>query len=121
MIDENQGFFSFSQVCPECGGTGAPELAQQLRHLIRVVDLRWIGRNRVRIDAVGRHPPVAIEDFPALGRQLDRPELLPIGAPRRNWILTLVSDGFLVVRHPDLQATLDIADAVGTDLHLYAG
>jgi len=48
-------------------------------------------------------------------------ELLPIGAPRRNWILTLVSDGFLVVRHPDLQATLDMADAVGTDLHLYAG
>ncbi|HXO85909.1 MAG TPA: hypothetical protein VN803_10355, partial [Gemmatimonadales bacterium] len=48
-------------------------------------------------------------------------ELLPIGAPRRNWILTLVSDGFLVVRHPDLQATLDMADAVGTDLQLYAG
>jgi len=48
-------------------------------------------------------------------------ELLPIGAPRRNWILTLVSDGFLVVRHPELQTTLDMADAVGTDLHLYAG
>ncbi len=48
-------------------------------------------------------------------------ELLPIGAPRRNWILTLVSDGFLVVRHPDLQTTLDMADAVGSDLHLYAG
>lgn len=48
-------------------------------------------------------------------------ELLPIGASRRNWILTLVSDGFLVVRHPDLQTTLDMADAVGTDLQLYAG
>jgi len=48
-------------------------------------------------------------------------ELLPVGAARRNWILTLVSDGFLVVRHPDLQTTLDMADAVGTDLHLYAG
>ena len=48
-------------------------------------------------------------------------ELLPVGVPRRNWILTLVSDGFLVVRHPDLQTTLDMADAVGTDLHLYAG
>jgi biotin carboxylase len=48
-------------------------------------------------------------------------ELLPIGAPRRNWLLTLVSDGFVVVRHPDLQATLDMADAVGSDLHLYAG
>jgi len=48
-------------------------------------------------------------------------ELLAIGEQRRNWILTLVSDGFLVVRHPDLQATLDMADAVGTDLQLYAG
>jgi biotin carboxylase len=48
-------------------------------------------------------------------------ELLPVGAPRRNWLLTLVSDGFVVVRHPDLQATLDMADAVGTDLRLYAG
>ena len=47
-------------------------------------------------------------------------ELLPVGALRRNWLLTLVSDGFVVVRHPDLQATLDIADAVGTDLQLYA-
>src|SRR3954453_13503061 len=23
VLDENQGFFSFSQVCPECGGTGS--------------------------------------------------------------------------------------------------
>jgi biotin carboxylase len=55
------------------------------------------------------------------GSHIAAVELLPIGAPRRNWILTLVSDGFLVVRHPDLQTTLDMADAVGTDLHLYAG
>jgi hypothetical protein len=55
------------------------------------------------------------------GAHIAAVELLPIGAPRRNWLLTLVSDGFLVVRHPDLQTTLDMADAVGTDLHLYAG
>lgn len=48
-------------------------------------------------------------------------DLLPIGAPRRNWVQTLISDGYLCVRHPDLQATMDIADAVGTDLQLYAG
>ena len=55
------------------------------------------------------------------GAHIAAVELLPVGAPRRNWLLTLVSDGFLVVRHPDLQTTLDMADAVGTDLHLYAG
>lgn len=48
-------------------------------------------------------------------------DLLPIGAPRRNWVQTLLSDGYVCVRHPDLQTTMDIADAVGTDLHLYAG
>jgi biotin carboxylase len=47
-------------------------------------------------------------------------DLLPVGAERRNWIQTLVSDGYVVVRHPDLQACFDIADAVGTDLQLHA-
>jgi biotin carboxylase len=47
--------------------------------------------------------------------------LLPLGAPRRNWKQTLVSDGFLMLRHPDLQATLAMADHVGYRLRLYAG
>jgi hypothetical protein len=47
-------------------------------------------------------------------------DLLPIGAPRRNWKQTLVSDGYLIVRHPDLAKTLEMADAVGTDLELIA-
>jgi biotin carboxylase len=42
------------------------------------------------------------------------------GSHRRNWRQTLLSDGYLIVRHPDLQRTLEIADAVGTDLQLYA-
>jgi len=48
-------------------------------------------------------------------------DLLPVGAPRRNWRQTLISDGYLIVRHPDLQTTLEIADRVGTDLVLEAG
>jgi len=47
-------------------------------------------------------------------------DLLPVGAERRNWVLTLVSDGYVVVRHPDLQTCMDISDAVGTDLRLIA-
>ncbi len=46
--------------------------------------------------------------------------LLPPGTPRRDWLRTLVSDGFIMLRHPDLEATLEMADAVGTDLTLYA-
>lgn len=48
-------------------------------------------------------------------------DLLPIGAPRRNWLQTLLSDGYVIVRHPDLRRALEMADAVGTDLQLYAG
>jgi hypothetical protein len=48
-------------------------------------------------------------------------DLLPLGAPRRNWKQTLVSDGMIIVRHPDLDRTLEIADRFGTELQMYAG
>ena len=48
-------------------------------------------------------------------------DLLPLGSPRRDWRQTLLSDGYLIIRHPDLARALEIADAVGTDLQLYAG
>lgn len=61
------------------------------------------------------------EILASFGEHVACVELLPIGAPRRNWKKTLLSDGFIVVRHPDLQTTLDMADRVGTDVQLYAG
>ncbi len=48
-------------------------------------------------------------------------ELLPIGAPRRNWKQTLISDGWVVFRHPDVGATVEIADKFSTDVQMYAG
>ncbi|MBT8098863.1 MAG: ATP-grasp domain-containing protein, partial [Gammaproteobacteria bacterium] len=42
------------------------------------------------------------------------------GTPRRDWLKTLVSDGFVMLRHPDIATTLEMADAVGSELHLYA-
>ncbi len=54
-------------------------------------------------------------------RQIVSIDLQPPGAMRRNWKQTLLSDGWLIVRHPDLETTLRIADAVGTDLQMYAG
>lgn len=47
-------------------------------------------------------------------------DLLPIGAHRRDWVRTLLSDGFVFVRHPDLSATIEMADRVGMDLQMYA-
>jgi len=47
-------------------------------------------------------------------------DLLPIGAPRRDWKQTLRSDGMIIVRHPDLGTTIDILDQIGTRLQMYA-
>jgi biotin carboxylase len=46
--------------------------------------------------------------------------LLRPGAPRRNWQATLVSDGFIMLRHADLATTLHLADKVGADVQLFA-
>lgn len=48
-------------------------------------------------------------------------DLLPVGTPRRDWKSTLLSDGYVMLRHPDWQTTMDLSDFVGTDLNLYAG
>lgn len=55
-----------------------------------------------------------------IGRHVRCVELLPVGAHRRDWKQTLLSDGYLIVRHPDLDRTLELADRVGTDVELYA-
>ena len=47
--------------------------------------------------------------------------LLPVGSRRRNWKQTLVSDGYLILRHPDLEITMAMADRVGTHLRVLAG
>jgi hypothetical protein len=54
------------------------------------------------------------------GEHIVHMDLLPIGAERRNWVLTLVSDGYVTVRHPDQQVLFEMADAIGTDLQLFA-
>jgi hypothetical protein len=46
--------------------------------------------------------------------------LLRPGAQRRDWTQTLLSDGYLVVRHPDWETARSMAFAVATGVHLYA-
>ena len=55
------------------------------------------------------------------GSQVVKVDLLPVGAPRRDWKQVQISDGYVILRHPELQETIGMADAVGTDLTLYAG
>jgi hypothetical protein len=49
-----------------------------------------------------------------------RLELLPVGAPRRDWRATTIGDGMVIIRHPDLHAAWDIAPRFAAGLHLYA-
>ena len=47
-------------------------------------------------------------------------ELLPVGAPRRDWRATLIADGMVIIRHPELARALEIAQHFAADLRLYA-
>ena len=79
-----------------------------------IVFKRASGQGRIqRIEGLDR----ILSSF---GEHITAVELLPIGAMRRNWVQTLLSDGLVIVRHPDLQTTIDMADRIGTDLQLYA-
>jgi hypothetical protein len=46
--------------------------------------------------------------------------LLRPGTPRRDWKATLLSDGYLVVRHPEWDAARDMCFEAATNVHLHA-
>ncbi|MGQ0765559.1 MAG: ATP-grasp domain-containing protein [Gemmatimonadota bacterium] len=93
-------------------GTFSPPLER--KYNVANVFKRAQGKGRIaRIDGL-QH---LLERY---GEHVVHLDLLPVGAERRNWILTLVSDGYVTIRHPDQQACFDMADAFGTDLRLYA-
>ena len=48
-------------------------------------------------------------------------DLLPVGAPRRDWRSTVTGDGMVVVRHPELQRVIEMTEAFAGDFQLYAG
>jgi biotin carboxylase len=56
-----------------------------------------------------------------LGDALVGVHLLEVGQPRRNWVQTLLSDGWITLRHPDFATTCELADYVGTTLRMTAG
>ncbi len=84
------------------------------RYNAAIVFKRAQGRGRIRrIEGLSRLRR-------SIGRHIVVVDLLPIGAPRRDWVQAQISDGFVILRHPELQETLRMADLVGTDLQLYA-
>jgi len=47
-------------------------------------------------------------------------QLLRPGTPRRNWKHTLLSDGFLILRHPDWHTANELASIAATEITMYA-
>lgn len=79
-----------------------------------VIFKRAMGQGRIaRIEGLNRLQA-------KYGEHIVCTNLSPIGAPRRNWKQTLVSDGYLIVRHPDLQKTTEMADDIAENLRIFA-
>jgi hypothetical protein len=55
------------------------------------------------------------------GEQVVLVDLLPIGAPRRDWRATLISDGMIMVRHPELQPVIEMTERFASEVQMYAG
>ena len=54
------------------------------------------------------------------GEHVVEEKLLRPGTPRRNWKHTLLSDGYIILRHPDWATANAMADIVANDVTLYA-
>jgi hypothetical protein len=93
---------------------GAFEAPTVQRHNAAIVFKRARGAGRI----VGSS---GLDAFRArYGRFIAREDFLPIGAPRRDWRQTFLSDGNLVVRHPDWSTALEIAKEAAGTIALYA-
>ncbi|MBS1121922.1 MAG: Carbamoylphosphate synthase large subunit protein [Deltaproteobacteria bacterium] len=95
-----------------CWGTF--EASTRRKYNAAIIFKRAVGQGRItRITGLG-------EFLRAHGEHVVESKLLPIGAPRRNWKHTLVSDGYLLLRHPDWATTCELANLVATQITLYA-
>jgi hypothetical protein len=47
-------------------------------------------------------------------------DLVPVGAPRRDWTQVVTGDGWMVARHPDLRACVSLADRLSTEVRMIA-
>lgn len=54
------------------------------------------------------------------GEHVVEQRLLPIGSHRRDWKQTLVSDGYLLLRHPDWDTACALAAEAASEITMYA-
>ncbi len=95
----------------------AGRISQQTskKYNVAIIFKRAIGHGRIRrIEGLD-------EIYREFGSHIVRHDLLPVGAPRRDWKQTLLSDGFVILRHPDLATATAMSQHVADRLKLYAG
>lgn len=94
---------------------GAFEQAPARKYHVTCVFKRAVGQGRIQQIA-------GLQEVKArLGGALVAVDLLPIGAQRRDWKQTLLSDGCLIARHEDYATTLKIQEMLIRDVRLTAG
>lgn len=94
---------------------GRPDVPAERPWSAAIVFKRAQGQGRIRriegLDAfVAKHR-----------RWIARVDLLPVGSPRRDWRATFLSDGNLVVRHPDDATCLALAQEAAGSIRMIAG
>jgi len=93
---------------------GAFEAPTARKYNAAIIFKRALGQGRIaHID--GLH-----EFMQRNGAHVVEQRLLPIGAQRRNWKHTLVSDGHILLRHADWDAACALAAEAATDITMYA-
>ncbi len=94
---------------------GTFSLDIERRYNAACITKRAIGQGRIqRIEGLDR-----VRD--RCGDAIMTVDLIPVGEPRRDWKATLLSDGYVSLRHPDWKETMAMADFVGEELRMYAG
>ncbi|MEM9695764.1 MAG: hypothetical protein AAGA56_24690, partial [Myxococcota bacterium] len=80
-----------------------------------IVFKRARGEGRIqRIDGLGEY----LQQY---GAWVVEERLLRPGRSRRDWRKTLLSDGFIILRHPEWEVAKGAAFAAATDIAMYAG
>lgn len=54
-----------------------------------------------------------------MGEHVVNVDLVPLGHSRRDWRATVLSDGIIVVRHPDRGEALDMGNRIASGVHLF--
>lgn len=90
------------------------EATAERKYNVAIIFKRAIGQGRIsRVQGLAEYQQ-------RFGPWIVEQRLLEPGSPRRNWKQTLVSDGYLMVRHPDWDEARRMAFAAATDVTLYA-